>query len=62
MHMHFKFRNKANLFLSVHTTAHVPVGSLSVYWNLTSTPAAFDAFVSVSPKESFAIHPKNDVA
>lgn len=51
-----------NLSLFVQMTAQVPVGSLSVIWNWTSTPAAFAESVRILPNLSFAIQPKKAVA
>ena len=50
------------LLLPVTITAHVPVDSLSVYWNLTLTPISLAFFSKMSPNLSLFIQPKNVVA
>lgn len=52
----------AYLYFSVTMTAHVPVGSLSVYWNFVLTPASRALFSMIFPNSSLLMQPKNVVA
>lgn len=61
-HLYFSVTMTAYLYFSVTMTAHVPVGSLSVYWNFVLTPASLALFSMIFPNSSLLMQPKNVVA
>lgn len=61
-YLYFSVTMKAYLYFSVTMTAHVPVGSLSVYWNFVLTPASRALFSMIFPNSSLLMQPKNVVA
>lgn len=60
--LYFSVTMTAYLYFSVTMTAHVPVGSLSVYWNFVLTPASRALFSMIFPNSSLLMQPKNVVA
>lgn len=61
-YLYFSVTMRAYLYFSVTMTAHVPVGSLSVYWNFVLTPASRALFSMIFPNSSLLMQPKNVVA